>query len=106
MSASGEGLESETAEVVEVVAKVPFIVLGGFGAGRSLLQQSAATRGFRGGGELIMGLLRDSDDSVSVCSKKTYFTARSRARPSVITCSRSILGQITSEDRGLLHRSQ
>lgn len=48
VSASGEGLESETAEEVEVglVAKVPFIMQGGFGAGRSLLQQSAATRGF------------------------------------------------------------
>lgn len=34
-----------------------------------------------------MGLLRDKEDSVSVCSKKTYLTARSRARLRVITCS-------------------
>lgn len=53
-----------------------------------------------------MVLLRDSDDSVSVCSKKTYFTARSRASPRVITCSRSILEQIMSEDRASLHQSQ
>lgn len=38
-----------------------------------------------------MGLLRDSEDSVSACSKRTYLTARSRARPSVITCSSSTL---------------
>lgn len=38
-----------------------------------------------------MGLRRDSDDSVSACSKNTYLTARSSARPRVITCSRSML---------------
>lgn len=84
-------MESETAGEVGLVAKVPFMVAWGFGAGKSLLQQFPGNMGFWLGGELIIGLMRDREDSVSVCSKKTYFTARSRARPRVITCSRSIL---------------
>lgn len=84
MSASGDGFESETANEVWLVAKVPFATFWDFSAGKSGLQQSPVARG---GGALIMGLLREKEDSVSVCSKKTYFTARSRARPSVITCS-------------------
>lgn len=65
----------------------PLAAFWGLGTGRSLLLR----RSQQIGGELIMGLLRDSEDSVSACSKKTYLTARSRARPRVITCSRSML---------------
>lgn len=45
-----------------------------------------------------MGLLRDREDSVSVCSKKTYFTARSRARLRVITCSILVGGEERQSD--------
>ena len=93
VSASVESLESDTAaEEGGLVAVVLFVVFWGFGLGNSRLQQSSAALGFCGGGELIMGLMRDREDSVSGCSKKTYFTARSRARARVITCSRSMLG--------------
>lgn len=80
----------------------------GFRAGKSLLQQSPANLGFWVVGELIMGLMRDREDSASVCSKKTYFTASSRARPRVITCSRSILlgGEGKTCISKLTHRGQ
>lgn len=106
VSASGEDFESHTAEVVGLVAKVLFKIFWGFWTGKSLLQQSPAAQGLGVGAELIMGLLRDKEDSASVCSKKTYFTARSSARPRVITCSRSILADTKSYIQGLLHQSQ
>lgn len=87
-SASGDGLGSGTAGGVETTS---FVLLWTLWAGGSLLQQSSDTRGFWAGEELMIGVLRDREDSVSVCSKRTYFTARTRARPSVITCSRSML---------------
>lgn len=82
------------------------MILWGFGGTGSPLQYSPETLGFWVGEELIMGLLREKEDSVSVCSKKTYFTARSRARLRVITCSRPILGgddERQSQTCGLLH---
>lgn len=39
----------------------------------------------------VCGVLIDKDDSVSACSKKTYFTASNRARDRVMTCSMSKL---------------
>lgn len=87
MLASAESFRSDAG----LVARIPLAVLWGFGAVGSLRQQSPAVLSFCVGAEPIMGPLRDSEDSVSACSKKTYFTARSRARPRVITCSRSIL---------------
>lgn len=98
VSASVESLESDTAgEEGGLLAVVLLMVFWGFGAGNSLLNLSSTALGLWMGGELIMGLLRDREDSVSVCSKKTYFTARSRARPRVITCSRSML--VDGEER-------
>lgn len=92
MSASEESFTSETAaKEVGMVAKTLLDVFWGFRAGRDLMQQSSVTQGFGLGVELIMVLLSESEDSVSACSKNTYFTARIRARPRVITCSRSIL---------------
>ncbi|TNN33309.1 hypothetical protein EYF80_056528 [Liparis tanakae] len=88
-SASGGSSGSETGGGGESVV---------WGLGESLLRQSPATEGLGVRGELRMGLIRDREDSASVCSKKTYFTASSRARPSVISCSRSML--LGGEERG------
>lgn len=103
-SASAEHFESGTAEEVGLV--ITALLIRGFGAGTSLLQQSSTTLVFWVGEELIMVLLRDREDSASVCSKKTYFTARSSARPSVITCSRSILQKTKPNILGLPHNIQ
>lgn len=79
-----------------------FVVFNGFGAAKPLLQQFSAAWNFWAGEELIIGLLMDSEDSVSVCSQRTYFTARSRAKPRVITCSRSML--IEREERRVIQQ--
>lgn len=89
-SAPGE-LGSESTKGLGLVAKIPFRTLRGFEAARSLRQHSPVSQSIWVDGAPIMGLLRDREDSASVCSKKTYFTASSSARPRVITCSRSML---------------
>lgn len=89
VSASG-AFGSESIKGLGLVAKIPFITFWGFEATKSLLQHSPASSIWVDGA-LIMGLLRDREDSASVCSKKTYFTASNSARPRVITCSRSTL---------------
>lgn len=83
---------SEELEWMGLVAKTPlFSIFWGFETGKSLLRHSPDSQSSWVGGALIMGLLREKEDSASACSKKTYFTASSRARPRVITCSRSML---------------
>lgn len=90
VSASGE-FESGSTEGLLLVAKILLIFIWGFEGGKSLLQHSPASQSIWVGGALIIGLLREKEDSASACSKKTYFTASSSARPRVITCSRSML---------------
>lgn len=90
VSASGE-FRSESTKGLGLVAKTPFIMFRGLEVTKSLLQDSAVSQSIWVDGALIMGLLRDREDSASVCSKKTYFTASNSARPRVITCSRSML---------------
>lgn len=90
-STSGNSWRSDTTEDIGLVTTTLLPLLGGFRAERSLLQQSSAPLGFWIRVEPLIGLLRDREDSVSACSKKTYFTARSRARLRVITCSSSML---------------
>lgn len=88
--APGE-FRSESTKGLGLVAKIPFRTLRGFEATKSLRQHSPVSQSIWVDGALIMGLLRDREDSASVCSKKTYFTASNSARPRVITCSRSML---------------
>lgn len=82
--ASGKDLAAEAVRQAGFVAGAP--LLWALAAGKSLPQQSPGLVG-----EPAMGLLREGRDSASACSKKTYLTARSSARPRVITCSRSML---------------
>lgn len=72
-------------------ASSTFLGLGLFGDGKDCFLQQFS--GFFFGitaGEVI-GFFNESVDSISVCSKKMYLTARRRAKPRVITCSMSIL---------------
>lgn len=63
----------------------------GCAAGSFLQQVSVGHRGTRPATDVVMGFFNDSIDSISVCSKKMYLIASSRAKAKQITCSMSIV---------------